>query len=569
VGINVYKWSGAVHKDPSQNFENLAGATGDAIWLKAILTSKYGFRDEDVVVLTDAAATREAILNAFRSHLIAKSAPDDVALFYFAGHGSERGITSENTIVPADSRDPAGKVFDIAASDLHELFVALLEKTHNVTSVLDTCYSDTAVRGIGAKRSIATDTRMKARAASLPQVLNPIAPVVRISAARADQEAAEYTEFTADGKSAEHGLMSYKLFRELETAGVQTTWRDVMDRTRTEVAKQNPLQEPQMEAPNPDTLIFGGVGQAAQEAFLLVTPQRQNVLLNAGSLHALAAGSNLDVYPPGTRAFAGAPIAKIAVTNVSDFTSEATVVSGMAARDIPVGARAVVRSRPATAFRFRICFDGNSPVLTAVRNEALKAIPGAQEMPLIASDAVVRFGDAQFHTEWPDGTMMSPAVRADEKGAADRVVRQLMGWARWRQLLTAEGSAPVLQMKVTTGGRSISSEVTDGTTITIGLCNTGSRSFFSRVVFFSSDGAINPVDLATDGTPLAAGQCSTGGSFVITVDEGRKSSLDFFKAFATLDKIDLEPFTGAQIRGEPRDPSGWSAVTTSVTVVKR
>src|SRR5579863_8965314 len=161
VGINKYQWSGAVHKDPAQDFQNLAGAAGDAIWLKSILTSKYGFHDEDVVVLTDAAATRDAILTNFRSHLIAKSAPGDVALFYFAGHGSRRkaGADIEDTLVPGDSRDPEGKVFDILSSELHTLFVAVVAKTQNVTSILDSCYADTTVRGGGLRRSIKADTR--------------------------------------------------------------------------------------------------------------------------------------------------------------------------------------------------------------------------------------------------------------------------------------------------------------------------------------------------------------------------------------------------------------------------
>jgi hypothetical protein len=569
VGINTYKWSGAVHRDPGQDFYNLSGAAGDAIWLKSILTSKYGFRDQDVVVLTDAAATRQAIIDAFHSHLITKSAPGDVALFYFAGHGSRQGAgdSIENTLVPYDSRDPQGKVFDISSSEVHALFLALLEKTQNVTSILDSCYSDTTVRGGSQRRSIAPDARKIPGGAPGPGS-GPVTMVVRISASRSDQESVEHTEYRPDGKTVQHGLMSYALFRELQAAGGQTTWRDVMDRTRTEVAKWNALQDPQMEAPSADTRIFGGAGLAAQEAFLLVSPQGQKVLLNAGSMHAIAKGTGLDVYPAGTHEFTGKPLAKLTVTNVADFTSEATVVSGVAARDIPDAARAVIRFRPATTFRFRIFFDGESPLLSMVRKAVLGAVPDAIQNPQRAgADAVVRFENGAFSTEQANGLMLSPAVPVAEDGAVDHVVRQLRQWARWRQLLMQEGSAPVLQLKVTDESGGSPPDVADGTTITVGLCNTGTQPYFTRVVYFSSDGAVTPLELETDAASLAAGQCRTGGSFVITVENGRKSAVEFFKAFATFDKIDFEPITEPGIRAV--DSAQWSAVTKSLMVIKR
>ncbi len=572
MGINTYKWAGAVHKDPTQNFQNLAGARGDAMWLKSILTSRYDFRDDDVVVLTDGDATRTAILNTFRTHLIEPSAPGDVVLFYFAGHGSQfrSGTTLEDTIVPFDSRDPEGKVFDITSSELHDLFVSLLKKTQNVTSILDTCHSDTAVRGGGAKRFIAVDTRAATsrgtKTRGLGAALDPITPVVRISAARADQDAEEFVDITADGKKAPHGLMSFELFQELERAGGQTTWRDVMDRTRAEIAKQNPLQDPQIEAPSPDLLVFGGAGEAPREPFLLVTPQRQNVLLNAGSMYALASGTELDVYPPGARDFTGKAISRVKVVDVGDFTSQATVMSGLSARDVPNGSRAVIRFRPAMAFRFRIFFDGVDPVLADLRKTAIMQITGVEQSPRESANVVVGVRSGNIYTEWPDGTPMSPPVAIKEDGAIDHVVRQLKAWFRWRELLTAEGADPVLQIRVKDEAGKDLSEAADGTKIRLVLCNTATRAYFTRVVYFSSAGEITPLDLATDGMQLAAGECGAGGSFMITVDGGRRS-VDFFKAFASIDKLDLEPFMGAAIRAA--STAQWSAVTQSLVVAPR
>jgi hypothetical protein len=571
VGINVYQWSGAVHKDPALNFENLTGAAGDPIWLRSILTSKYGFRDEDVMVLTDAAATRDAILSAFQTHLIAKSEPGDVALFYFAGHGSQRQDAAgetETTLVPTDARDPDGKVFDIASSELHALFLALLAKTQNVTSILDSCHSDTAVRG-GPSRSIKADDHKRVSNRANIASLNPITPVVRIAASRADEESEEYTEYLANGSRVQHGMLSYALFRELEKAGPQTTWQDVMDRTRTTVAKQNPTQNPQIQAPNQNLLLFGGAGLAAQEPFVLVTPKRPLVLLNAGSLHGLATGTGLDVYPPGTREFTAEPLAKITVTDVADATSRASIVSGAAAKDIREGSRAVVRSRPPSTFRFRVYFErGNTPV-EAVRKSALDTIPNCEESERRTADVVVRLKDGRMRTEQPSGIELSPAVAVTDDDAVPHVVRQLSQWARWRRLLAAEGGEPTLALNVTDAAGRRASEVTDGATITIALCNTGKQPYFTRVVDFSSDGSISPLDLASDGVPLTPGQCKTGGSFNLGVPAGRKSGIEIFKAFATTDKVDMDPFVGTAIRGEPPNPAKWSSVTRAITVSAR
>jgi hypothetical protein len=64
----------------------------------------------------------------------------------------------DETIVPYDSRDPAGKVFDISGAELHPLLVQLAGKTTNLTFILDSCHSGTLVRGARV-RSIPMDTR--------------------------------------------------------------------------------------------------------------------------------------------------------------------------------------------------------------------------------------------------------------------------------------------------------------------------------------------------------------------------------------------------------------------------
>src|SRR5687768_6900193 len=72
-------------------------------------------------VLTDGAATREAVIREFREHL-GRAREDDVALFYYSGHGSQEPAPPEfwdiepdrldETLVLFDSRQPGR--FDLA-----------------------------------------------------------------------------------------------------------------------------------------------------------------------------------------------------------------------------------------------------------------------------------------------------------------------------------------------------------------------------------------------------------------------------------------------------------------------
>jgi hypothetical protein len=51
--------------------------------LQDVLIKRFNFKNEDIILLLDGAATRSAILNAFKELVI--KAQNGSALFYFAG----------------------------------------------------------------------------------------------------------------------------------------------------------------------------------------------------------------------------------------------------------------------------------------------------------------------------------------------------------------------------------------------------------------------------------------------------------------------------------------------------
>ena len=141
VGINTYAPPESAGGFALRKWKDLAGAVNDAEAMATLLETRFGF--DDIVLLTEQEATREAILSAL-TDLEASSAAGDVAVFYYAGHGSQirnTGSTEldglDETIVPSDVPDGAE---DIRDKELRVYFNSLLDKGTELTLIFDSCH---------------------------------------------------------------------------------------------------------------------------------------------------------------------------------------------------------------------------------------------------------------------------------------------------------------------------------------------------------------------------------------------------------------------------------------------
>jgi len=174
VGINQY---------PS-TVGNLMGCIEDVRLQYELLVHRYGFDPQDIVVVSEATfelpvkalitpPTRQAIIDAFRTHL-GQAQPGDAVVFHYSGHGTfakepnpitypgeladidvgtleaapyENFDGKTGAIVPSDVIDGVnpGEANLILGSTLFLLCYGL--KTDNVTVVLDSCFSGGGVRG--------------------------------------------------------------------------------------------------------------------------------------------------------------------------------------------------------------------------------------------------------------------------------------------------------------------------------------------------------------------------------------------------------------------------------------
>jgi metacaspase-1 len=152
--------------------------------MRQVLVSRYGFRDEDVLVLRDlkasrsgkqvpGAATREGILGAFRTWLIDPAQPGDVSVFLYSGHGQQVRDQDDDepdgldeALVPYDfvsarAADNAGRV--IRDDDLGKLLRELsfrLKGEGSTLCVVDCCHAGTATRGSLSAKGRGWDARV-------------------------------------------------------------------------------------------------------------------------------------------------------------------------------------------------------------------------------------------------------------------------------------------------------------------------------------------------------------------------------------------------------------------------
>jgi hypothetical protein len=148
IGINQYA---AKEDGNSQNIGNgwlpLHGCVNDVELQKELLIHRFGFAPQDIITLTDLAATRTNIANAITEHLVAQTLPDDLVVVHFSGHGSRLG--NYNTLVPVDSGLPQNleNLHDITEQEWQGWLQAIA--TDRILNVIDAGFYYPNVSAIG------------------------------------------------------------------------------------------------------------------------------------------------------------------------------------------------------------------------------------------------------------------------------------------------------------------------------------------------------------------------------------------------------------------------------------
>ena len=105
--------------------------------------------------LLDQQATRQAIIDGFQQYLT-QADREDIALFYYAGHGGQEQAPVElrhlepdgldETLVCYDSRFPGNH--DLADKELRYLLTQVAKNNSRIIVILDCCHSGSGTRNI-------------------------------------------------------------------------------------------------------------------------------------------------------------------------------------------------------------------------------------------------------------------------------------------------------------------------------------------------------------------------------------------------------------------------------------
>lgn len=308
VGVATY--------DPAGKVNNLSGPVNDVELLTTFLKERVGEERLQLLPLVNEVATRGRVIAGFRDHL-SKAGPNDVALFYYSGHGSQVMSPPEfvetdrlnETLVLYDSRSSSTS-WDLADKELRFLIWELSQRNPHIVVILDCCHSGTATRADGVRRT-AGDKRKRpldtydvipeAERQRLAQSMGPAGarrgfaelPVGKhiLLAACEDEELA--VEQLFQKRNGTCGVFTHYLLEVLEQSQTPTyndLWRTVHSTVQRRVAGQHPYIEENggnfLNQP-----FLGGAVQPVPPVYAVVWDDNEGWVVEAGAVHGFALGA--------------------------------------------------------------------------------------------------------------------------------------------------------------------------------------------------------------------------------------------------------------------------------------
>jgi WD40 repeat protein/uncharacterized caspase-like protein/pimeloyl-ACP methyl ester carboxylesterase len=473
VGIDTYQ---------SPKVNNLAGCVNDVDAFDEYLKNRL---DSDTHTLQlkrlttkdgDEKPSREAIINGIRDHLC-QANENDVALFYFSGHGSQENAPQEfwpfepdkqmETLVCWDSRSSEGR-WDLADKELGYLISQVAKKNPHILCILDSCHSGSGTRDVvpeSGVRHAPADQRTRTIADFLFSLedLNSNSPGAMESASgdeirgwnlpagrhvllagcRSSEVARECAH---EGK--QRGIFSQYLLRTLQNTNSTLTYRELYKQTSSLVRADIKDQTPQLEAKGEDMeLPFLGAGGviAKREPTVTLSWQNEKWLIDKGAVHGIPVGTELALYPLGSsvdamrkvanaigratvvEVLAHQSVVKVSVTDTNHELKHETTYNGVLV-NLPLP-------------KLGVCLEGDQAALDAVR-EALKTSLYVEEVTSAAKYRLLATGEQYAITKPADPRPLVQQLKGFSPDNGRRAVQHLEAMARWEtagQLASSPG----------------------------------------------------------------------------------------------------------------------------------
>ena len=452
----------------------LAGPANDVALLQKLLLERFGFKREDMTLLTEAQGnkppTRENIRLGFAA-LAKKAQTGDQIVILLAGHGSRQPVPENNDWIKNYEPDGLDQVFcprdvgdleanqsgqianGIVDNEIGQWLGLILEKGACVWLICDACHSATMIRGNGVERprAIPSDTLLpqakliaaQKRVAGVPRPAGPPSTALPSKAARfVALYACQVAETEPEGKfplaQAEdtcQGLLTFALVKSLNQRGGPMTYRELAQEIYSQyVAMGRVGPTPLVEGTAIDQFILDESHLGRRVLIQLNGDRKGDLKINAGAVHGLTEGSILAVYPPPRDPQPATPLGHVVVKQlrVADASVVPCAYEGAAVRaDLPQRGRCEVVVLDCGLGKLRFAVDdrdgAGQPISAASRSAWYD---GLRSVTSDRSQSVVRLVDQPAQADW--------LVRLDGKSV------QLVPSSGWSQQCD-RGGPPALQ----------------------------------------------------------------------------------------------------------------------------
>jgi hypothetical protein len=445
----------------------LGGCVRDITAAEEFLLHRVG-SGSDVVVekLTDAQATREAVIAGFRSCL-GRAGRGDTALFWFSGHGSFAEAPdwawhleptgTVQTLVCVDSRH--GEVPDLFDKEIAVLVEEVTRGGAHVALVLDCCHAESGTRK--AVRAAPQLKRLPPLELLLPQLRERIlsgahqpGPVshVELAACRSGQQAKERLW---GGRL--RGAFTVALLSAANQLGPDATYRELLTAARCEVENECAEQVPQL-YPADGSLIdqpFLGGRVRPVAANMTMRCVRGEWEIDAGACHGLPTGE-----PDGTLRVAVRGSHRVKEAEVVEVLTGRSIVRPVGWQPTPTRQYPIVLSSvplPATTVAFGGEPDDDPDLVARLARALASAGPGGGPSVFLRHAEAGRTAQLRVAAPGPGGIRVLDDTGTDLTGALDdpdgdpvaATMRALSHIARWRQVRSLANPLPALAGAVT------------------------------------------------------------------------------------------------------------------------
>ena len=286
---------------PASSRPPLQSDKGIRLMRSALL--QQGFSETDIYSISGSEATLEGIRNALES-LLEETGDGDVVVFYFYGHGTQ--IADDGNDEP-DRLDEALLPYDglaesetrhrnlIRDDEMADWVHRLRKKSGTAGQILlvvEACHSGSSSRGL---RTNSVNSRYKMTKSGEDD--KELAPFVAFYSSMPHQSS---LEMNVEGGE-RIGLLTWAFCKAILQINEKSTYRGLFEQTVLYVQTLSYKQTPQIEGTK-DLLVFGGAVVPPPTYFRAITMiNDRELLLPAGLIQGLRAGSKVVLYPPETR----------------------------------------------------------------------------------------------------------------------------------------------------------------------------------------------------------------------------------------------------------------------------